>query len=83
MEENKNQIDINALTDLLGDGLPAGFLTKLRKAQDPYYRGPTKVHRKRADVLKKRKAAKMARKANRGKTRGQKQVKGQRFSSVR
>lgn len=85
MNESENQeveLDLNQLNEMLPGGLPAGFLTKLGKANNRYYRGETKKLRRRADVLAKRKAQKQARKAQRGTVRGQKRVKGQRFRTA-
>lgn len=51
------------------------------RSTNRYYRGPCKKIRKRADVVAKRKAAKAARKVNaKCKHRGQKSVKGKRFT---
>lgn len=66
------------LDELLPGGLPSGALTKWYKQTNPYYRGPTKKLRKREDVLAKRRAQKLARRAQRGKVKGQKNHKGNR-----
>jgi hypothetical protein len=66
------------LDNLLPGGLPTGFLNKQGKAVDPYYRGPTKKLRKRSTVLAKRRAQKLARRAQRGPVKEQKNNKGNR-----
>ena len=66
------------LDDLLPGGLPTGFINKQAKEADPYYRGPTKKRRTRAQVLAKRRMQKLSRRNNRGKVKGQKNNKGNR-----
>jgi hypothetical protein len=72
---------IPLMDSLLEGGLPADFLRKqASRYKSRYYRGPCKKLRRRADVVAKRKAQKLARRANRGSVRGQKNTGGRRFS---
>lgn len=73
----QTDIDLNAMmNDLLPTGLPPGWLNKQLKSIDRYFRRPTKVLRKRSEVLAQRNRQKVSRRINRGSVRGQKNHKG-------